>query len=141
MSSARTPYLGARPEARDRTKCCLRMRRRASSSTEGAMARRKGLRVRLPSFGPMRRVSRERIARLPTPMPKPRRYVRTTGVEDAANDVSTESDVADGGVELATELQADQGMIKQTRSRERLMETDVRLWDESSVWDESPKRD
>ena len=105
------------------------------------MARRKGLRVRLPSFGPMRRVSRERIARLPTPMPKPRRYVRTTGVEDAANDVSTESDVADGGVELATELQADQGMIKQTRSRERLMETDVRLWDESSVWDESPKRD
>ena len=51
------------------------------------------------------------------------------------------SHVADGGVELATELQADQGMIKQTRSRERLMETDVRLWDESSVWDESPKRD
>lgn len=49
--------------------------------------------------------------------------------------------MADGGVELATELQADQGMIKQTRSRERLMETDVRLWDESSVWDESPKRD
>ena len=59
----------------------------------------------------------------------------------SSSNSATESDVADGGVELATELQADQGMIKQTRSRERLMETDVRLWDESSVWDESPKRD